>query len=495
METLLIKNAEAVITPKTILPHASVYVEGNIIKEVGAITRPANRIIDARGKVVIPGLINTHHHLFQILQRNIPRVQNAGLFDWLTTLYEIWRESTPITVYVSALLGISELLLTGCTTTTDHLYLFPKGMPGTLIDEEIKAAKKAGIRFYPCRGSMSLGRSSGGLPPDEITQDEETILADCKRLIENYHDPSPHSMLQISLAPCSPFSVTPNLMKEVVRMARQHGIRCHTHLAETIDEEEYCLQKFRVRPFELMEELEWVGPDIWYAHAIYLSEREIRKMGETQTGVAHCPTSNLRLGSGICPVPKMLSLDVPVGLAVDGSASNDSSNMLLEARMSLLVHRIGSFASSSSFAAAASSSSYAPPIWSSSKTVGISNRQHEPCPMTAKQALELATLGGAKVLGRDDIGEIAPGKSADLVLINMNQIGYAGSIHDPLAALLFCGDTQVVDMTIVNGKIIVENSQLMNVNAGELISEANKASKEMLEKATKRTGIDFMQPL
>lgn len=478
METLLIKNALAVITPEELIHDGAVFIEGNIIKEVGTqLNCQADKIIDAQGKVVIPGLINTHHHMFQTFQRNIPRVQNVGLFDWLTTLYEIWREITPEVVYTSTLLAVSELLLTGCTTTTDHHYLFPKGMPGTLIDEQIKAAKKAGIRFHPCRGSMSLGKSMGGLPPDDIVQDEEVILKDSRRLIEKYHDPSPHSMLRIALAPCSPFSVSRSLMEETIKLARQCGIHCHTHLAETLDEEEYCLKEFGLRPFELMKKLAWIGKDIWYAHAIYLSEKEIDEMGETQTGVAHCPTSNFRLGSGICPVPQMRLKNVSVGLAVDGSASNDSSNMLLEVRMAMLAHRSPGAVSGN---------------WARSNA---KNNLSKKCPMTAKDALELATTGGAKVLGREDIGEIAPGKSADIVIIDLNQIAYAGAHHDPMGAIVFCGNSQIVDTTIVNGKVVVENGKLVNVNAKELIGEANRLSKEMLEKAAKRTGINFMEHL
>lgn len=477
MSTLLIQNALAVITPKEVISNCSIFIEENIIKEVRPkIEKPADKVIDASGKAVIPGLINTHHHLFQTMQRNIPRIQNAGLFDWLTTLYEIWREITPDIVYVSTLLGISELLLTGCTTTTDHFYIFPKGISSNLIDEQIKAAAKAGIRFHPCRGSMSLGRSKGGLPPDEITQDEDVIIADSRRLIERYHDPSPHAMLQIALAPCSPFSVSQNLMKETVLLARKYGVRCHTHLAETLDEEEYCKQKFGCRPFELMKKLGWVGPDIWYAHAVYLSEQEINEMGKTQTGVAHCPTSNLRLGSGIAPVPAMYEAGVPVGLAVDGSASNDSSNMLLEVRMCLLAHR-----------AQGTSSGWARSI---KEREGIQTNR----PFTAQQALEIATIGGAKVLGRETIGEIAPGKSADLVIIDLQQIGYAGALHDPRAALIFCGDSQIVDTTIINGKIVVENGQLTNINTKELIEEANTLAKRMIEQAAKKTGINFMKP-
>lgn len=478
MGTLLIHNAAAVITPREVIPNGSVFIEGNVIVEVGPnIVRPADHVIDASGKVVIPGLVNTHHHLYQTFQRNLPRVQNVGLFDWLTTLYEIWREITPDVARVSALLGMAELLKTGCTTTTDHFYVFPRGMPGTLIDETINAAATIGIRFHPCRGSMSLGRSQGGLPPDDIVQDEETILADSRRLIERYHDPSRYAMLRIALAPCSPFSVTPALMRETVKLARESGVRCHTHLAETLDEEAFCQEKLGCRPFEFMEELGWVGPEVWFAHAIYLSEREIEVMGRTGTGVAHCPTSNLRLGSGICPVPEMRANRVPVGLAVDGSASNDSSNMLLEARMALLVHRYPGTSAG----------------WARNRS-----RLHEaaiPPPTTAADVLELATIGGARVLGRDDIGEIATGKGADLVLIDLNQIGYAGGLHDPLGALLFAGTSQVVDTVIVNGKIVVQDGTLAHVSEKNLVEEANRLSREMLERATRRTGIDFLAPL
>lgn len=416
------------------------------------IEKAVESVVDGRGKIVLPGLVNTHHHLYQTFQRNIPGLQDVGLFQWLLGLYEIWRELDEEIVYKSALVGLGELLLTGCTTTTDHFYVFPRGKSGRLIDEEIKAARKLGIRFAPTRGSMSLGRSRGGLPPDDIVQTEEEILSDSLRVIQKHHDPSPLSMLKIGLAPCSPFSVSESLMRETIKMARAHGVRCHTHLAETKDEERFCVEKLQMRPFEYMEKVEWVGEDVWYAHAIHLNDREIQKMAETGTGIAHCPTSNLRLGSGIAPIPKMLDAGIPVGLAVDGSASNDSSNMLAEVRMGMLVHRVGT---------------------------GVDA-------MPATTILEVATRGGARILGWETLGEIAPGKAADVVLFDLKKIGYAGALHDPLAALFFCGDSQIADTAIVNGKIVVKNGKLLNIDERKLVEEANSLARKMVERAKKK---------
>ena len=343
--TLLIKNCRLVATFDdrfTELHGADIYIEGHRIAGVGRRLRPRapGRVIDGAGKVATPGFVNTHHHLYQTFQRNVPYVQNAELFDWLVTLYEIWREVDPEIVRTSALVGLGELLLTGCTATSDHFYVFPRKAGGELLDEEIRAARQIGIRFLATRGSMSRGRSRGGLPPDDVVQREEDILADCERVIGKYHDPSPDSMCRIGLAPCSPFSVTSGLLKQTADFARKKGVRLHTHLAETRDEEAFCLKTHRMRPFEYMESVGWVGPDVWFAHAVFLNGREIRRMAKTGTGVAHCPASNQRLGSGIAPVPQMLAAGVPVGLGVDGSASNDSSDMLGELRSALLLHRV-----------------------------------------------------------------------------------------------------------------------------------------------------------
>ncbi len=450
--SILIKDALIIVTmndKREKIEHGDIYIEGNKIKQIGTgLHVKPERTIDARNKVVLPGFINTHHHLYQTLFRNLPDVQDAELFDWLLFLYELWKNMDPEAVYISAKLGISELLLTGCTTTVDHYYIFPKNQPGDLIDHEIRAAQELGIRFHPSRGSMSRGRSKGGLPPDEVVQPEDEILKDAERLINTYHDPGPFSMCRIVLAPCSPFSVTTELLKETVRFARSRGIWCKTHLAETKDEEEFCLNAVGKRPVEYMEELDWLGEDIWFVHAVHLNEDEIKVLGSSRTGVTHCPTSNLRLGSGIAPVRKMLDSGVPVSLGVDGSSSNDSSSMLAELRQCLLVHRVKS---------------------------GIKS-------MPAEDVLWMATRGGAKVIGREDIGSLEEGKAADLILIDLNKIAYAGSMADPVASLVFCGDSHIIDMGIVNGRIRVEGGRLVGVDEDKLIREANRISKELREK-------------
>src|SRR5262245_36766524 len=367
---------------RTRLPGGWVLVEDDRIEAVGGGAVPdrlqVDRSIDARGKVVLPGLVNTHHHLPQTLTRNLPAVQEAPLFRWLTALYDVWRGADADAVDAAARVGLAELLLTGCTTTTDHLYLFPRGEE-RLIDVEVAAARELGIRFQPTRGSMSRGRSQGGLPPDDVVQDEETILADCRRLIREHHDPRPGAMTRIALAPCSPFSVTDDLMRRTADLARTEGVRLHTHLAETRDEEDYCRQVYGCRPVEFLERVGWLGSDVWLAHGVHLSPDEVRQLGQTGTGVAHCPSSNFRLGSGIAPVRALLDAGAPVGLGVDGSASNDSSNLLAEVRQALLAHRLDPD----------------PARW-----------------LSAEEAFRLATRGGARCLGRDDVGSLEAGKAA-----------------------------------------------------------------------------------
>lgn len=463
MNKLLVKNCSWVYTldpENRVYESVNILIEGNRIKAIGpGVGEGTEEVIDGGGKLAIPGMVNTHHHLYQTLTRCVPRVQDSELFEWLVNLYEIWRELTPEAVYWSTLLGLGELLLTGCTLTTDMYYVFPSKTTGELLDEQFKAAGEIGMRFIPCRGSMSCGHSKGGLPPDDVVQDDNVILADMERLIKKYHDPSPMSMTRLALGPCSPFSVTPQLMKDTAQLARKHGLRIHTHLAETKDEEKYCAEKFGMRPFELMESVGWVGRDVWFAHSIYVNEREIRRMGETGTGVAHCPVSNLRLGSGIAPVPEMLAASVPVGLAVDGSASNDSSDMLGEVRTCLLAHRYRTGTSS----------------------------------MTVETAMRIATQGGADVLGFPEAGVIQEGKAADLILIDMNQLPYAGALHDPLAAIVLAGASHVVDTNIVNGRVVVKNGRLALVDQDEIIRNANRISREMVERAEKRTGIEFLK--
>jgi len=423
-------------------------VRDNVIERVGPtseLPQEAERVIDASGMVVLPGLVNTHHHLYQTLTRALPAVQGVELFDWLVTLYPIWAELTAEAVYVSAQIGLAELMLSGCTTANDHLYIYPNDVT---LDTEIRAAQELGIRFHPCRGSMSLGKSKGGLPPDRVVQTEEEIMADCQRVVDTYHDPSPYSMCRIVIAPCSPFSVTEELMRQSAVWARQQGLTLHTHVAETLDEEEFCLRKVGLRPVEYMQELGWVGEDVWYAHAIYLNEEEIDLLAETGTGVAHCPASNMRLGSGIAPIREMLDRDVKVGLAVDGSASNDSSHMLAEARMAMLLQRV-------------------------QKGAGA---------LSAQEALEMATLGGAAVLGRDDIGSLSPGKAADFIAVNLDRLEYAGAGHDPLGALLFCRPVNV-DLSVINGRVVVEKGHIAGLDLERAIARQNEISQEMLKRA------------
>jgi cytosine/adenosine deaminase-related metal-dependent hydrolase len=415
------------------------------------------RRIDAGGKVVLPGLVNTHHHLPQTLTRNVPRVQEAPLFRWLTELYEVWRGLDAAAVDAAARVGLGELLLTGCTTTTDHLYLFPRGQE-RLIDVEITAARELGIRFQPTRGSMSRGKSQGGLPPDDVVQDEDTILADSRRLIREYHDPQPRAMTRIALAPCSPFSVTTDLMRRTLELARREGVRLHTHLAETLDEDAYCLEVYGVRPLEYLRRLGWLGPDVWLAHGVHFNADEVALLGETGTGVAHCPSSNFRLGSGLAPVRALLDAGAPVGLGVDGSASNDSSNMLAEARQALLAHRPGAD----------------PSRW-----------------LTAEEVLWMATRGGARCLGRDDIGSLEPGKAADLILIDTRKLSYAGASSDLLAALVFSPWPEPVDTVIVNGRVVVEGGELVGVDVPTLVERADKVSRALLERAARATGTDY----
>lgn len=461
MSSILIKNAEVIVTMDPHLDeikNGDIFIEGREIKDIGKnLNYKSDRIIDARGMVVYPGFINTHHHLYQTLTRNIPLIQDVKLFDWLINLYEIWRELTPEAVYISALVGMSELLLTGCTTTTDHFYVFPKNQPGDLIDYEIKAAREIGIRFIPTRGSMSRGKSKGGLPPDDVVQTEDEIMKDCERLVQKYHNPERFSMLKIAVAPCSPFSVTTELLKETSEMSKKYNIRCHTHIAETLDEEEYCINIYGKRPVEYMEEVGWLGENFWYAHCIYLNDDEIKLLAETKTGVAHCPVSNLRLGSGIAPVAKMLANNVRVGLAVDGSASNDSSNMLAEMRQAMLVHRVKS---------------------------GVDS-------MPAYDVLKMATSYGAQILGWNEIGTIEKGKAADIVIFNLNNIAYAGALHSPATAVLFAGDSQVAEYTIVNGEIVVEQGNIVKIDTEEIFYKANEIAKSMIENASKRTGIEY----
>ncbi|RLC54125.1 MAG: 8-oxoguanine deaminase [Chloroflexota bacterium] len=447
MSTLLVKRADLLVTmdaDRRRIPDGGLFVRDNVIEQIGPtaeLPAEADRVINARGMIVLPGLVNTHHHLYQTLTRAVPAAQNATLFQWLKTLYPIWAGLTSEAIYVSALVGLAELMLSGCTTAADHLYIYPNDCR---IDDEIRAAQEIGIRFHASRGAMSLGESKGGLPPDGVVEDEDFILKDTQRAIETYHDPEPYAMLRIVVAPCSPFSVTPDLMREAARLARSYGVHLHTHLAETLDEEQFCLREFGRRPVEYAEDLGWVGDDVWYAHGVHLNEAEIELLARTGTGVCHCPSSNMRLASGIAPVRAYLDAGVRVGLGVDGSASNDSSHLLAEARQALLLQRVSG----------------------------------DPAGLSAEEALWLATVGGAQVLGRDDIGELSPGKAADFIGFRLDRLDYAGALHDPLAALVFC-TPQRVDFSVINGQVVVEDGHLLTVDLGPVIKQHNRIAREL----------------
>jgi len=459
MSTLLIKNIEMLVTMddrRRELQHANIYIKDGFIQAIGGadeMPTTADEVIDLSGHIVFPGLINTHHHFYQTLTRAIPQAQDANLFNWLTTLYPIWARLTAKDIRISTQTALSELALSGCTTASDHLYLFPND---SKLDDEIAAAGEVGLRLHASRGSMSLGESQGGLPPDSVVDTEEQILADSQRLIETYHDPNPGSMVQIVLAPCSPFSVTTELMRQSAKLAREYGVHLHTHLAETADEEDFCLDMFGHRPVAYMQEVDWIGNDVWFAHSVHVNHDEIQLYADTGCGVAHCPNSNMRLGSGIAPILEMLTMGVKVGLGVDGSASNDSSHLLAEARQAMLLSRVGA-----GVMGASRSSDDAPPL------------------MTARQALEIATRGGAAVLGRDDIGSLEVGKCADLFAINLHRIDYAGALHDPVAAALFC-TPQKVDLNIVGGKVIVKDAQMVTVDEPTLVRKHNQASARLV---------------
>jgi len=455
MRKILIRNCMRIHTMdglERILDGYDIEIDGKEISKVEKEINPdGHEVIDASNMLALPGFVNTHHHFYQVLTRNLKPAQNAKLFDWLVYHYGIWGNLTPNAIYQSALAATAELLLTGCTTTADHLYLVPKRFQSNSTDffeREISAAKETGIRFHMSRGSMSRGKSKGGLPPDDVVQDEDSILKDCEVAIDKFHDDSRFAMTRVFLAPCSPFSITLELMRDSAILARERSVLLHTHLCETKDEETYSLEKYGKRPLELMEETGWIGNDVWYAHGIYFNDDEIRRLGETRTGITHCPTSNLRLGSGIAKVPSLLEADVRVGLGVDGSASADSSNMLRELKNTLLIHRIGT---------------------------GVDS-------MTAEAVLMMATKGGASLLGRDDIGSIEAGKAADIVLWDMKSLAYAGALHDPLAALLFCGIDDHAHTVIVNGKIVVKEKHLLSMDENKIAANTNEESKKLIEK-------------
>jgi cytosine/adenosine deaminase-related metal-dependent hydrolase len=448
MSTLLVQHAEVLVTMddgRRRIADGGLFVRDNVIERVGLtaeLPAEADRVINARGMIVLPGLVNTHHHLYQTLTRAVPAAQDATLFQWLKTLYPMWAGLTAEAIYTSALVGLAELVLSGCTTASDHLYIYPNDCR---IDDEMRAAQEIGIRFHASRGSMSLGESQGGLPPDRVVEDEDSILKDTQRAIETYHDPKPYATLRVVVAPCSPFSVTPELMRQAAALARAYHVHLHTHLAETLDEERFCLRQFGRRPAEYAEDLGWVGDDVWHAHCVHLNEQEIALFARTGTGVCHCPSSNMRLASGIAPVRACLDAGVRIGLGVDGSASNDSSHLLAEARMALLLQRVSG----------------------------------NPAGLSAEEALWLATRGGARVLGRDDVGQLSPGQAADFIGFRLHRLDYAGALHDPLAALVFC-TPQRVDLSVINGRVVVEDGYLLTIDLEPVIERHNRIARELV---------------
>lgn len=429
---------------------ASILVEDGIISSLGTYDDmcqhgdDCDNIIDLSGHIVIPGMVNTHHHLFQNLTRLIPEAQNESLFGWLKTLYPIWQGLTPDDIYISAAVGLAELALSGCTTSSDHQYLFPNG---SQLDNTIEAASDIGIRFTATRGSMSIGESQGGLPPDSLTETEDSILKDCLRVIDSFHDASPHAMVQIALAPCSPFSVSRELMRDTAIMARDKQVGLHTHLAENSEDIDYSLAHFNLRPGDYAEELGWTGEHVWHAHCVQLNADEIDLFARTGTGIAHCPCSNMRLASGIAPIRKLLDAGVRVGLGVDGSSSSDSGHMMNEARQALLLQRV------------------------------IHGAQN----MTVREALRMATRGGAEVLNRRDIGRIQTGYSADLAIFNRHCIDFSGTQSDPLAALILCGPVKPRHV-MINGRFVVKDSQLTTVNIDNLLNRHDIAARALLNR-------------
>ncbi len=446
--TLLIRHARCVVTmdaQRREIEDGAVFIRGPAIVAVGRtadLPPTADEVIEAHDHVLMPGLVNTHHHMYQTLTRAVRPAQDCELFGWLQTLYPIWARLTPQMLHVSTQIAMAELLLSGCTTSSDHLYLFPGGCR---LDDTLHAAAEVGMRFHAARGAMSVGVSQGGLPPDEVVEREADILRDTQRLIETFHDPQRYAMQRIVVAPCSPFSVSRELMRDAALLAREHQVHLHTHLAENDNDIQYTREKFGCTPAEYAEQLGWLGPDVWHAHCVKLDAAGIRLFAATGTGVAHCPGSNMRLGSGIAPIRAMRDAGVPVSLAVDGSASNDSGHLLAEARLALLLQRVGGGATA----------------------------------MPAREMLEIATLGGAQVLGRDDIGALAPGMAADLVGVPLNEVGLAGAGDDPLAALLFCQVPRVA-LNVVNGRVVVRDGRLQTLDLEALVRTHRRLSTELL---------------
>lgn len=470
MSTLLIRNARCIATMDHAdaaqarqWSNASILIQDGRITAIGdamQMTSDADEVIDARNHLVTPGLINTHHHMFQSLTRAIPEVQDAELFSWLRGLYPIWTGLTPDMIRVSSQVAMGELLLSGCTTSSDHLYLYPNGVQ---LSDTIEAAKSIGMRFTATRGSMSVGESRGGLPPDALVQDEDTILQDSQRQVERWHDPSFGAMVQVSLAPCSPFSVSQDLMLQSAQLARSMGVRLHTHLAENDHDLAYTREKFNCTPTQYIQELGWLGEDVWHAHCVQLDDDGIKRFAASGTSVAHCPCSNMRLASGIAPIRRMLDTGVNVGLGVDGSASNDGANIVGEARQAMLLARVKG--------ALAAPQRVRDADGQDKMRYGCDTGSLE---LSARQALALATRGGAKTLGRTDIGHLAVGMCADLALFDLETIGFAGAaVHDPVAALLLCASPQAA-YTIVNGKVVVRKGELSTLDVNELVHTHNR---------------------
>jgi len=452
MSRILLKHIHTLVTmddARRELCDAAVLVEDNRILRVGSTAElageQADEVVDLTDHLVLPGFVNTHHHMYQSLTRVIPAAQDCELFDWLKALYPIWAGLTPEMIRVSTQTAMAELILSGCTTASDHLYIYPNGCK---LDDAIEAASEIGMRFHASRGAMSLGESKGGLPPDRVVENEDDILKDARRLIETYHDAERYAMTRIVVAPCSPFSVTTDLMREAAHLARAYGVSLHTHLAENYKDIDFSREVFGKTPTEYVEDLGWVGHDVWHAHCVQLDKEGIELFARTGTGVAHCPCSNMRLASGIAPIRDMLDSGVKVGLGVDGSASNDGGHMLNEARQAMLLQRVGRI---------------------------------DPGALTAREAIEMATRGGASVLNRDDIGQLAPGFAADLIAFNLNELDFAGGWHDPAAALLFCASTNV-SYSMINGKLVVREGELTTLPLGKLIGRHNALSRQLVNR-------------
>ena len=448
MVTLLAKNIHTLVTmddQRREIKNGAIFVRDNVIEAVGTLAdmpqQTADTILDLSNHIIIPGLVNTHHHMVQSMTRVL--AQNEELFNWLLTLYPIWARLHSQHIYTASKLAMAELMLSGCTTSSDHLYIFPNDCK---LDDQIRAASEMKMRFHAARGSMSLGESKGGLPPDSVVEDEAFILKDTQRIIQQYHDASRHSMLQIVVAPCAPFNVSQDLMRESATLAREYGLHMHTHLAENVNDVQFSLEHFGMRPGDYVEDVGWVGDDVWHAHCVQLNHDEINLFARTGTGVCHCPNSNMRLASGIAPIREMLDARVKVGLGVDGSASNDSGHLLAEARQAMLLQRV---------------------------------KDTNPAALSAREALEIATRGGASVLGREDIGHLSVGMSADFVAYRLDDVAFAGAQHDPVAALVFCQPNNV-DVSVINGEIVVNEGQLVPVELPVLIEEHNKLSLQLI---------------